>query len=196
MTAMPPIQFDRASGALEGANLWERTAALALSTGAKVSSRFLASRLQSLRQSAAQGAAGARYRDPAQRGCDASNFPLATVTGASCSIGRTVTRVSWNCCSCNSSDVDYTLIDGGANYGYWSVLVSSAPFGKHRAIAIEPSSQNFRQACQQRARQRRSLRGPEVRDRIGARHRAAIAEPSTRPSASSARPAAAARMCR
>ena len=30
MMAQAPIQFDRASGALEGANLWERTAALAL----------------------------------------------------------------------------------------------------------------------------------------------------------------------
>ena len=43
----------------------------------------------------------------------------------------------------DSADVDYTLIDCGANYGYWSVLVSSAPYGSHKAIAIEPSSQNF-----------------------------------------------------
>jgi FkbM family methyltransferase len=42
-----------------------------------------------------------------------------------------------------SVDVDYTLIDCGANFGYWSVLISSAPYGAHRAIAIEPSSQNF-----------------------------------------------------
>src|SRR4051812_35946664 len=35
-----PIQFDRASGALEGANAWERLAALALSTGSKISSHF------------------------------------------------------------------------------------------------------------------------------------------------------------
>ena len=38
--AQAPIQFDRASGALEGANLWERTAALALATGSKISSHF------------------------------------------------------------------------------------------------------------------------------------------------------------
>jgi FkbM family methyltransferase len=43
----------------------------------------------------------------------------------------------------DSADVDYTLIDCGANYGYWSVLVSSAPFGAHKVVAIEPSSQNF-----------------------------------------------------
>src|ERR1700692_3074745 len=38
--ALPPIQFDRASGALVGANLWERTAALALAAGSKISSHF------------------------------------------------------------------------------------------------------------------------------------------------------------
>src|SRR6202034_2591785 len=38
--AQAPIQFDRASGALEGANLWERTAALAFATGSKISSHF------------------------------------------------------------------------------------------------------------------------------------------------------------
>jgi FkbM family methyltransferase len=41
------------------------------------------------------------------------------------------------------ADTDYTLIDGGANYGYWSVLATSKPFGAHRAIAIEPSSKTF-----------------------------------------------------
>jgi len=43
----------------------------------------------------------------------------------------------------DSVEVDYTLLDCGANYGYWSVLVSSKPFGAHRAIAIEPSGQNY-----------------------------------------------------
>lgn len=40
--------------------------------------------------------------------------------------------------------VDYTLLDCGANYGYWSVLASSAEFGGHPAVAVEPSSGNFR----------------------------------------------------
>ena len=55
--AQAPIQFDRASGALEGANAWERLAAVALALGSKVASNFSHSRLQSLRQSAAQDAA-------------------------------------------------------------------------------------------------------------------------------------------
>jgi hypothetical protein len=40
VTAQAPIQFDRASGAPEGANLWERTAASALTTGSKISWHF------------------------------------------------------------------------------------------------------------------------------------------------------------
>ena len=40
MIALPPIQFDRTTGVLEGANAWERLAALALSSGSKVASAF------------------------------------------------------------------------------------------------------------------------------------------------------------
>jgi FkbM family methyltransferase len=52
-------------------------------------------------------------------------------------------RMNWNCCSGIPPTSIYTLLDCGANYGYWSVLVSSAPYGSRKAIAIEPSSQNF-----------------------------------------------------
>jgi hypothetical protein len=38
--AQPPIQFDRATGVLEGVNAWERSAALALVAGSKASSNF------------------------------------------------------------------------------------------------------------------------------------------------------------
>lgn len=42
-----------------------------------------------------------------------------------------------------AADADYTLLDCGANYGYWSALASSGPYGRHKSIAIEPSSANF-----------------------------------------------------
>lgn len=45
------------------------------------------------------------------------------------------------------ADADYSLIDCGANFGYWSTLVSSRPYGAHRSIAIEPSSRNFETLC-------------------------------------------------
>ena len=35
------------------------------------------------------------------------------------------------------------LLDCGANYGYWSTLVSSRAYGSNRAIAIEPFSSNY-----------------------------------------------------
>ena len=41
------------------------------------------------------------------------------------------------------ADADYTLVDCGANFGYWSTLVTSRPYGAHRSLAIEPSSRNF-----------------------------------------------------
>lgn len=35
--------------------------------------------------------------------------------------------------------LDYTFLDGGANYGYWSVLVGSREFGRKKAVAVEMS---------------------------------------------------------
>jgi FkbM family methyltransferase len=40
------------------------------------------------------------------------------------------------------ASVDYAFIDGGANFGYWSVLISSQPYGGHPVVAIEASSAN------------------------------------------------------
>jgi len=41
------------------------------------------------------------------------------------------------------AEVDFALIDCGANYGYWSVLVTSARFGRHHAVAIEAAPDTF-----------------------------------------------------
>jgi FkbM family methyltransferase len=41
-------------------------------------------------------------------------------------------------------DVPYSLIDCGANMGYWSVLASSKDFGAHPTVAIEASLSNFK----------------------------------------------------
>ena len=68
---------------------------------------------------------------------------MATATGASCSTAPISYEDELELLFQDSADVDYTLLDCGANYGYWSVLVSSKPFGSHKAIAIEPSGQNF-----------------------------------------------------
>ncbi len=38
------------------------------------------------------------------------------------------------------ADDDFAFVDCGANYGYWSVLVSSQAFGSHPTVAIEASA--------------------------------------------------------
>jgi FkbM family methyltransferase len=42
----------------------------------------------------------------------------------------------------SAAGLKYTLIDCGANFGYWSVLATSKPFGCQQAIAIEASPAN------------------------------------------------------
>jgi FkbM family methyltransferase len=37
----------------------------------------------------------------------------------------------------------YSLIDCGANLGYWAIVASSRPYGRHPAVAIEASRANF-----------------------------------------------------
>jgi FkbM family methyltransferase len=140
--AQPPIRFDRTTGAIEGANAWERLAALAFSSGSKVASTFSHrgyNRCANLLRKALP------ERDIAIKlNSDATfEFPYGD--------GYWIKLLNRSYCYedelellfRDSVDVDYTLIDCGANFGYWSVLVSSAPYGSHKAIAIEPSSQNF-----------------------------------------------------
>jgi FkbM family methyltransferase len=140
--AQAPIQFDRTSGALEGANLWERTAALALATGSKISSHFShrgynhCAKL--LRKTLPERNIAIKLNEDAT-----FEFPYGDGYWSKLLNRSYHYEDELELLFRHSADVDYTLIDCGANYGYWSVLVSSAPFGSHRAIAIEPSSQNF-----------------------------------------------------
>jgi FkbM family methyltransferase len=140
--ALAPIQFDRTSGALEGANLWERTAALALVTGSKISSHFS--------HRGYNGCANLLRKTLPKRNiaiklnADAIfEFPYGDGYWSKLLNRSYHYEDELELLFRDSADVDYALIDCGANYGYWSVLVSSAPYGSHKAIAIEPSSQNF-----------------------------------------------------
>jgi FkbM family methyltransferase len=138
----PPIQFDRTTGVLEGANVWERLAALALASGSKVASAFSHRGYNScanlLRKTLPQ-------RDIAIRlNFDATfEFPYGDGYWSKLLNLSYCYEDELEVLFRDSVDVDYTLIDCGANFGYWSVLISSSPYGSHKAIAIEPSSQNF-----------------------------------------------------
>ena len=142
MIALPPIHFDRASGALEGANLWERTAALALATGSKISSHFS--------HRGYIGCANLLRKTLPERNiaiklnADAIfEFPYGDGYWSKLLDRSYRYEDELELLFRHSRDVDYTLLDCGANYGYWSVLVTSRPFGAHRAIAVEPSSANY-----------------------------------------------------
>ena len=140
--AQAPIQFDRASGALEGANLWERTAALALVTGSKISSHFSHRGYNScanlLRKTLPERNIAIKLNSDA-----VFEFPYGDGYWSKLLDRAYSYEDELALLFRDSVDVDYTFIDCGANYGYWSVLVSSEPFGAHKAIAIEPSAQNF-----------------------------------------------------
>ena len=142
MIALPPIHFDRASGSLEGANLWERTAAMALATGSKISSHFSHrgyNRCANLLRKTLP------ERDIAIKlNADAVfEFPYGDGYWSKLLNRSYHYEDELELLFRHSAGIDYTLLDCGANYGYWSVLVTSGPFGSHRAIAIEPSSENF-----------------------------------------------------
>ncbi|MDB5513759.1 MAG: Methyltransferase FkbM [Tardiphaga sp.] len=137
-----PIRFDRSSGVLEGVNPWERVAAVALVAGSKVSSLFYHrgyNRCANLLRKTLPA------RDIAIKlNADAIfAFPYGDGYWSKLLNRSFKYEDELELLFRDSADVDYTLLDCGANYGYWSVLVSSAPFGSRKAIAIEPSSQNF-----------------------------------------------------
>jgi FkbM family methyltransferase len=140
--ALPPIQFDRATGVLEGANAWERLAALALSSGSKVASNFSHRGYNGcanlLRKTLPERDIEIKLNSDATFAFPYGDGYWSKLLNRSFSYEDELELLFRD-----SIAVDYTLIDCGANFGYWSVLVSSAPYGSHKAIAIEPSSQNF-----------------------------------------------------
>jgi FkbM family methyltransferase len=140
--AMPPIQFDRASGALEGANPWERLAAVALTLGSKISSNF-SHRGYNMCANLLRRTLPDRDIDIRLNSDATFAFPYGDGYWSKLLNTSFAYEDELELLFSDSADVDYTLLDCGANYGYWSVLVSSKPFGSHKAIAIEPSGQNF-----------------------------------------------------
>ena len=140
--ANPPIQFDRASGVLEGANAWERLAAVALTLGSKISSNF-SHRGYNRCANLLRKALPERDIEITLNEDAVFAFPYGDGYWSKL-LNRTFSyEDELDLLFHASADVDYTFLDCGANYGYWSVLVSSKPYGSHKAIAVEPSGENF-----------------------------------------------------
>jgi FkbM family methyltransferase len=135
------IQFDRLTGEVEDANLIEKAVILALQAGSKVTRAF--------------GHRGYSL------GCKAVSI-LAPERNIIVRLNRDAQFVTsfadpyWSRILNNEysyeeeieyfllkvADLKYTFIDCGANFGYWSVVVTSEPFGRQATLAIEASPKN------------------------------------------------------
>ncbi|RTL54506.1 MAG: FkbM family methyltransferase [Bradyrhizobiaceae bacterium] len=137
-----PIQFDRNTGAMSGANAWERGIGYALTAGSKVgaliSHRGYNDCANLLKKLLPERDINIHLNPDA-----VFSFPYGDGYWSKLLNLSFKYEDELELLLLDSRDVNYTLIDCGANYGYWSVLVSSPRFGAHKAIAIEPSSENF-----------------------------------------------------
>ncbi|MGN6286329.1 MAG: FkbM family methyltransferase [Afipia sp.] len=140
--AQPPIEFDRITGAMRGASPWERTVGLALLAGSKVGA-LISHRGYNTCANMLKTLLPERNINVMLNPDATFSFPYGDGYWSKL-LNRTFKyEDELELLLLDSRDVDYVLLDCGANYGYWSVMVSSQRFGSHRAIAIEPSSQNF-----------------------------------------------------
>jgi FkbM family methyltransferase len=131
---MENFTFDRRTGVLTGASLGERLAAMAFSAGAKASApmhwRGFSVGCRAIRTML-------ELNDDARFAFPFGDGYWSLLLDRGFAYEREVEVFLRSV-----ADIDFCFIDGGANFGYWSVLVSSGPFGSHPVIAIEPSSFN------------------------------------------------------
>lgn len=135
------LAYDRESGRLSGARLVERLAVIALQAGSAATARFghrgyrLGCKVVS--SAVAPGDIAIRLNSDA-----VFSIPFADGYWSRLLNRRYVYEAEIEAFLRGVSDVDYVFVDGGANFGYWSVLASSKTFGAHDALAIEASAPN------------------------------------------------------
>jgi FkbM family methyltransferase len=144
MSVGPDLAFDRTTGAFDGASAREQLAAYAFQAGARLSSawsyRGFGAGCKALRSLLPSRNITVRLNDDAKFA-----FPYGDSYWTLLLDRQFHYEADIDLFFQGIADVDYTLIDCGANYGYWSVLITSKPYGAHRSIAIEPSSITFAQ---------------------------------------------------
>ncbi len=140
--AQPPIIFDRVTGAMTGANAWEYCIGLALMAGSKVGS-LIGHRGYNTAANTLKMLLPVRDINVMLSPDAAFSFPYGDGYWSKLLNRNFLYEEELELLLLDSKDVDYILLDCGANYGYWSVMVSSKRFGSHKAIAIEPSSLNY-----------------------------------------------------
>lgn len=140
-SARRTLAYDRGSGRLSGAGLVQRLAVLALQAGSIVTAPF-GHRGYRLGCKAV-ASAFAPSEIVVRLNSDAVfSLPFADGYWSRLLNRRYEYEDEIEAFLRGASEVDYAFVDCGANFGYWSVLVSSKPFGAHDALAIEASADN------------------------------------------------------
>ena len=141
--AQQPIIFDRTTGEMTGATPWERSIGFALLAGSKVGAYISHRGYNSAANLLKTLFLPERDINVMLNPDAAFSFPYGDGYWSKL-LNRTFKyEDELELFLLDSKDVSYTLIDCGANYGYWSVMVSSQRFGSRPSIAMEPSSRNY-----------------------------------------------------
>ncbi len=138
-TDATPLTFDRATGAIEGADFREKLLIRAFQAGGRISSawthRGFGVGCRALGPMVPSRDIFVRLNEDA-----VFAFPFGDEYWSTVLDRKYVYERDIDLFLRGISDTDYVLLDCGANYGYWSTLVSSRPFGSRRAM---PSSSNY-----------------------------------------------------
>jgi FkbM family methyltransferase len=136
-----PLTFDRMTGRLEGANAIERIAGKAMQVTVRATTPF---HFRGLSYACRAMRAVLPARDVSVRLSEDSVFAFPFGDGYwTCLLDRhAMYEPEIDAFLRAVADVDYMLVDGGANFGLWSVLASSRAYGGHEVLAIEASPAN------------------------------------------------------
>lgn len=140
-SADPLLAYDRESGKLTGAGIIDRIAVLALQAGSTLTQPF-GHRGYGLGCEVVSAAVSTR--DIVVRLNPDALFAMPFADGYWSRLlnSRYDYEEEIEAFLKSIADVRYVLVDCGANFGYWSVLASSKPFGAQAALAIEASPKN------------------------------------------------------
>jgi FkbM family methyltransferase len=141
ISAERPLAFDRESGMLTGSSVIDRIAVLALQAGSVLTRPY---GHRGYRLGCNLVAAAVAKRDVIVRLNEdaAFAFPFCDGYWSRMLNPRYDYEEEIEAFLRNAADLRYSFIDCGANFGYWSVLASSRPFGRQQTLAIEASSEN------------------------------------------------------
>jgi FkbM family methyltransferase len=141
VAAERPLAFDRESGMLSGAGVIDRVAVLALQAGSVITRPY---GHRGYRHGCKAVATVVADRDIIVRLNEDADFAIPFCDGYWSRLlnPRYDYEEEIEAFLRSAAGLRYSFVDCGANFGYWSVLASSRPFGRQPTLAIEASLEN------------------------------------------------------